>query len=98
MAAGGLAAFSEHPVLGDNPQFKKYEQTGFATPSGKVELYSATMAKYGYDPLPSHVEQPGTIISDPEMAKEYPLTYFIGAKGDPYFQQQGRNIASAFTA
>ena len=94
MAAGGLAAFAEHPVLGDNPQFKKYEKTGFATPSGKVELYSATMEKFGYDPLPSHVEQPGTVISDPELAKEYPLTYFIGAKGDPYFQQQGRNIAS----
>ena len=34
------------------------------------------------------------MISDPELAKEYPLTYFIGAKSDPYFQQQGRNIAS----
>ena len=94
MDAGGLAAFPEHPVLGDNPQFKKYEKTGFATPSGKVELYSGTMKKYGYDPLPSHIEQPGTIVSDPGLAKEYPLTFFIGAKGDPYFQQQGRNIAS----
>lgn len=94
MAAGGLAAFPEHPVLGDDPQFKKYEKTGFATPSGKVELYSETMKKYGYDPLPKHVEQPGTVVSDPEAAKEYPLTFFIGAKSDPYFQQQGRNIAS----
>ncbi len=94
MAAGGLAAYAEHEILGSNPQWKKYEKTGFATPSGKVELYSETMKKYGYDPLPKHVEQPGTLISDPETAKEFPLTYFIGAKGDPYFQQQGRNIAS----
>jgi anaerobic selenocysteine-containing dehydrogenase len=89
LAAGGIAGFTEHPIIGSNPQWKKYEKTGFATPSGKVELYSSVMEKYGYDPLPGHVEQKGTVISDPEMAKEYPLTFFIGAKGDPYFQQQG---------
>lgn len=91
---GGVAHYPEHQVIGSDPQFRKYEKNGFATPSGKVELYSATMEKYGYDPLPSHVEQPGTIVSDPEGAKDYPLTFFIGAKSDPYFQQQGRNIAS----
>jgi len=94
MAKGGLAAYPEHPVLGSNPQWKKYEKTGFATPSGKVEIYSSVMEKYGYDPLPRHVEQYGTVVSDPKLAAEYPLTFFIGAKGDPYFQQQGRNIAS----
>jgi len=94
IGAGGLAAFDEHPILGSNPQYKKYEKTGFATPSGKVEIYSELMEKYGYDPMPKYVEQNGTAISDPEMAKEYPLYFFIGSKGDPYFQQQGRNIAS----
>lgn len=94
LAAGGIAGYPEHPILGSNPQFKKYEKTGFATPSGKVELYSSLMEKYGYDPLPRHVEQPGSVLSNPELAQEYPLTFFIGAKGDPYFQQQGRNIAA----
>ena len=94
MGAGGIAGYPEHPIIGSNPQWKKYEKTGFATPSGKVEIYSSVMEKYGYDPLPKHVEQKGTVISDPKMAEEYSLTYFIGAKGDPYFQQQGRNIAS----
>jgi len=94
MKAGGLAAFPEHPIIGSSPQWKKYEKTGFGTPSGKVEIYSSTMEKYGYDPMPRYVEQNGTIRSNPELAKEYPLTYFIGAKSDPYFQQQGRNIAS----
>jgi anaerobic selenocysteine-containing dehydrogenase len=94
MKAGGLAAFPEHPIIGSNPQWKKYEKTGFGTPSGKVEIYSSTMEKYGYDPMPRYVEQHGTIMSDPKLAKEYPLTYFIGSKSDPYFQQQGRNIAS----
>lgn len=91
---GGIAHFAEHPVIGSDQQFKKYEKTGFATPSGKVEIYSKLMEKYGYDPMPKHVEQHGTIISDPTNAEDYPLTFFIGAKGDPYFQQQGRNIAA----
>jgi anaerobic selenocysteine-containing dehydrogenase len=91
---GGIAHFAEHPVIGSTPAFKKYEQTGFATPSGKVEIYSKLMEKYGYDPMPKHVEQFGTLLSDPKNAEDYPLTFFIGAKGDPYFQQQGRNIAS----
>jgi anaerobic selenocysteine-containing dehydrogenase len=91
---GGIAHFAEHPVIGSDQQFKKYEKTGFATPSGKVEIYSKLMEKYGYDPMPRHVEQHGTIISDPTNAEDYPLTFFIGAKGDPYFQQQGRNIAA----
>jgi anaerobic selenocysteine-containing dehydrogenase len=91
---GGVGHFAEHPVIGSDQQFRKYEKTGFATPTGKVELYSAVLEKFGYDPLPSHKEQAGTVLSDPVTAKEYPLTFFIGAKGDPYFQQQGRNIAS----
>jgi anaerobic selenocysteine-containing dehydrogenase len=94
MKAGGVAAFPEHQIIGSNPEWKKYEKTGFATPSGKVEIYSETMVKYGYDAMPRYVEQLGTIMSDPELAKEYPLTYFIGQKSDPYFQQQGRNISS----
>ena len=31
---------------------KTGEPTGFATPSGKIELYSNVLEKLGYDPLP----------------------------------------------
>ena len=34
-------------------RYRKYVDTGFANPSGKVELYSATLATHGYSPLPS---------------------------------------------
>ncbi|MDZ4246475.1 MAG: molybdopterin-dependent oxidoreductase, partial [Dehalococcoidia bacterium] len=38
------------------PGYKKYERTGFATPTGKVELYSTVLEKLDYPPLPSFKE------------------------------------------
>jgi anaerobic selenocysteine-containing dehydrogenase len=54
-------------------QYKRYEQNGFKTPSGKVELYSSQLEERGFDPLPIYYEPPETPYSDPELAKEYPL-------------------------
>lgn len=85
---------AEGGVSFPEPQWKKYEKTGFATPTGKVELYSTLFEKWGYDPLPRYVEQAGTSESAPEMLKEYPLTFFVGGRNEPYFQSQGRNIES----
>ena len=34
-------------------RYRKYADSGFATPSRKVELYSATLAAHGYAPLPA---------------------------------------------
>jgi anaerobic selenocysteine-containing dehydrogenase len=50
-----------------------YSQSGFKTPSGKVELYSSLLEKHGYDPLPSYRERPNSEISTPQLAKKYPL-------------------------
>ena len=33
-------------------KYRKYRKTGFATPSGKVELSSSLLGDLGYDPLP----------------------------------------------
>lgn len=51
--------FSENSFIVATP-FSKYgesRQKGFKTPSGKVEFYSETMKKHGYDPLPSFNER-----------------------------------------
>lgn len=53
--------------------WKKYEEKGFRTPSGKVEIYSNTLEKFGYDPLPSYHELSESEISTPELYKKYPL-------------------------
>lgn len=52
---------------------KNYEQTGFNTPSGKVELYSDFLEKSGFDPLPIYYEPPETFLSEPGIENEYPF-------------------------
>ena len=64
---------------------KKYEQTGFATPTGKVELYSTLLDDLGFDPLPYWRE-------DPTIADEFPLKAFVGVREDEYFQTMHRHI------
>ena len=46
---------------------------GFATPSGKCEFYSASMAQAGLDPLPSYIAPYESPASNPELAARYPL-------------------------
>jgi anaerobic selenocysteine-containing dehydrogenase len=74
-------------------QYRRYEQNGFKTPSGKVELYSKRLKEWGFDPLPIYYEPPETPFSDPELAKEYPLI-FITWKHKPYRHSGGKQIAS----
>ena len=67
------------------PEFRKYRRTGFATPSGKVELASSILADLGFDPLPYHRPAP------PPTAK-HPYRVFSGVREDPFFQTGQRNI------
>lgn len=48
-------------------KYHKFEQTGFATPSGKIELKSESFAKHGYNPLPEYRDR--TVIPD----SDYPF-------------------------
>lgn len=43
-------------ALPDGPQQVPYADLTFSTPSGKVELWSATMRQMGMDPLPEYIE------------------------------------------
>ncbi|MEQ8748092.1 molybdopterin-dependent oxidoreductase [Pyruvatibacter sp.] len=67
------------------PAFKTYEQTGFATPSGKVELKSSILEDLGFDPLPYFRE-------DPPKDENYPLLMFTGVREDGFFQTGHRHI------
>lgn len=78
--------FSEEvEVYFAKPEFKKYEKTGFATPTGKVELSSTILKGLGFDPLPYFRE-------DPPMDPAYPLMMFTGVREDEYFQTGHRHI------
>ncbi len=76
------------------PGYKKYEKVGFATATGKVELYSKIFEKLGYDPLPQYRESAETPASDPEMAKEYPFNLITGGRVREYFHSDFKQIDS----
>ena len=80
----------------DNPPLRerKYEARGFATPTGKFELYSTILEKLGYDPLPYWEEPRRSPVSDPQLAREYPLMLLAGGRNRRYYHSQDRQIQS----
>ncbi|MGY4177678.1 anaerobic selenocysteine-containing dehydrogenase [Bradyrhizobium sp. USDA 4518] len=77
----------DHAVHMQRLRFRKYEATGFATPSGKVEFYSSILEELGFDPLPYYRE-------DPPADDRFPLTAFTGVREPEFFQTGQRHIAS----
>ena len=93
------------------PEFKyrKYEtgdlrddgQLGFATPSGRAEIYSMVFQfasehapdECKLDPLPAYVEPIESPYSEPELAKDYPLILTTGARVPHFFHSEHRQIA-----
>jgi anaerobic selenocysteine-containing dehydrogenase len=73
---------------------KKYEQNGFKTSSGKVEVYSKELERYGYDPLPTYVEPGESPLSAPGKASAYPLVLTTGARTLEYIHSRFRNVPS----
>ena len=78
---------AEGPMIFQDSEHQKYLRTGFATPSGKVELASSILGDLGFDPLPYHRE-------GPLPSEEYPYRIFTGVREDPFFQTGQRNIPS----
>jgi anaerobic selenocysteine-containing dehydrogenase len=79
-------------IIEDPVKYRRYEEKGFATPTGKVELYCTTFEKYGYDPLPFYWEPPESPESTPELLDEYPLVLYTGGRHIEFFHSEGRQI------
>jgi anaerobic selenocysteine-containing dehydrogenase len=69
----------------DSPRRSGVNSGKWPTPSGKIEIYSATMAQRGLDPLPAHLPE-GEGLENKQAASRFPLQvisaathYFIGA-------------------
>jgi len=86
------AQFRQMDYLKAEVEYRKYEKKGFATPTGKVELYSTVMEKLGYDPLPQYREIPESPVSRPEMSREYPYILVTGARSPLFFHSEHRMI------
>jgi thiosulfate reductase/polysulfide reductase chain A len=78
-------------ILGTR-KYKKYEEQGFATASGKLELASTVLEKLGGDPLPYYEEPPESPVSTPDIAKDYPLILNTGGRFMPMFQSEHRQF------
>jgi len=83
-------------------QYKKWEKgllrpdgrPGFDTPSGKFEIASTILEEHGYNPLPVYTEPQESPISQPELAKKFPLIFNSGARVTTDFHAQHHGIES----
>jgi anaerobic selenocysteine-containing dehydrogenase len=64
----------------DPNKTQRYLGKGFLTPSGKVEIYSEAMKRLGYDPLPTYIESPESLVSRPDLAGKYPFIMLNGTR------------------
>lgn len=99
-----LEALKAHPegVSYDagRQRYRKYEKgllrkdgnTGFDTPSGKIELKSGILERYGYNGLPEYTEPKEGPLGSPEIHAEYPLVFNSGARLQSAFRSQHLNI------
>ncbi len=98
LAPSGLSfdyLLNEKPE-GDFYAQKRYEITEglFRVPTGKIEIYSETLAKAGFDPLPTYLEPERS----PKRAKKsflekYPLILSTGSRNLYYTHSQHRNVS-----
>jgi len=71
---------------------RKDHHPGFETPSGKFEISSQLLKKYGYDPLPIYQEPTEGPIGSPELATDFPLVLTTGTRIQSAFRSQHLNI------
>jgi len=86
-----LEEFKKLSVIEGRKNYRSYEQNGFQTPSGKVELYSKQLEEWGYEPLPVFEEIPGSPYYDPGSLEEYPFV-LTSLKAEQYRHSGGKQI------
>ncbi|MGD8228171.1 MAG: molybdopterin-dependent oxidoreductase [Desulfobacteraceae bacterium] len=72
----------------EKPPYRKYEKSGFPTPSGKMELASTIMEEANLDSLPTFKEPKLSPRSTPEVAKDFPLILTTGARLSMYIHSR----------
>ncbi len=84
--------FKEMDYLRGEVAYRKYGQKGFSTPTGKFELYSTLLEKWGYDPLPTFREPPESPYSTPDLFREYPYILITGRRLPGFFHSENRQL------
>jgi anaerobic selenocysteine-containing dehydrogenase len=76
----------------DELTYKKYENKGFNTPSGKVELYSGILKENGYPSLPSFSQDEENRISFYNEKDRFPFIGISGARTQGFVHSQLHHI------
>ncbi|MCJ7595911.1 MAG: molybdopterin-dependent oxidoreductase, partial [Desulfobacterales bacterium] len=84
--------FKEMDYLRGEVTYQKYKEKGFSTPTGKFELYSTLLEKWGYDPLPQFREPPEGPVSTPALYEEYPYILITGRRSPGFFHTENRQL------
>ena len=85
---------AEQPVpwLNGASEPRRYEKTGFATTSGKVELAPSLMVELGYPAIPAYEEPAWSPVSSPELFRDYPLVLMTGNSLKWFYRSQHRHL------
>ncbi len=94
-SAGGTVQID--PVI---QQYKKWEKgmlrsdgnPGFNTSSGKFEISSKVLDRYGYESLPVYIEPAEGPLSRPDLVDEYPLVFNSGGRVQTDFRSQHHGV------
>jgi anaerobic selenocysteine-containing dehydrogenase len=84
--------FCERGILTGEMRYHKYRESGFVTPTGRLELRSTILEAMGLEPLPVYREPPISPLSAPDVARDYPLVLTTGSKIRGFFHSEGRQI------
>jgi len=84
--------FKEKGYIQGEMVYYKYKERGFSTPTGKVELLSTTLEKWGYDPVPKYTEIPESPVSRPDLAERFPYILNAGLRTPTFFHSANRMI------
>ncbi len=89
-----LESFKEIGLLQGEMRYRKHETDGFPTASGKFEIACSALEVMGHDPVPDYLEPPESPYSTPDLSENYPLIAITGAKIEPFFHTELRQLAS----
>jgi anaerobic selenocysteine-containing dehydrogenase len=84
--------FKKRDYIRGEVRYRKYLERGFSTPTGKVELYSTLLERWGYDPLPAFHEPPESPVRTPELWEAYPYILITGRRLPGYFHSENRQL------
>ena len=91
-----LEQLAAHPegVVYKPKRYRKYQEAGFNTPSGKFEFASDYLKDYGFASLPEY--HPPAYLSKPN--REFPFVLITGARKLVYLHSRNRNLKRTLSA